>query len=136
MYSMEDRLVGSVALRCDCLCSTFVVDKIKYSDEDGVYYNLSYQDAVSNWGCYTLKERLRAAWHMLTRKPYVHAEMFLEGDAKFAKFVGELVEMVGTRQISVADGRCHMCWDCPDGCPIENPFDSKNTPGRFDNEAR
>ena len=73
---------------------------------------------------------------MLVRKPFCHADIFTENEEEFAEFVGELVDMVGMRQITKADHKCHHCFDCPDGCPLDNPNDSKNTPGRFDNEVR
>ena len=135
MSEVKDNLITSASLRCDCLCSTVVVDKLSFVGEPA-YYNISFQDSATNWGYFTLKQRLKAAWYMLTRKPFSYADVYINDERDFAKFVGSLVDMVGSRQISVTDGKCHMCWDCPDGCPVDNPFDSKNTPGRFDNEVK
>lgn len=30
------------------------------------------------------------------------------------------------REYAVRTGKCPMCQDCPDGCPLENPRDPKN----------
>ena len=128
----NDDLVASATLRCDCLCATVVVDKLKFSN-DPACYNISFQDSSVNWGCFTLKQRLKAAWYMIARKPFCHADIFTENEEEFAEFVGKLVDKVGMRRISVTDGKCHMCCDCPDGCPIDNPFDSKNSIGRDGN---
>lgn len=123
--SVKEHLIGSASLRCDCLCSTVVVDKVKFGEEKP-WYNISFQDSCANWGCNTLRFRIKAAWKMLTKKPVSYADIYIEDESVFARFVGELVEMVGMRQIAKADKKCHMCFDCPDGCPIENPNDPKN----------
>lgn len=130
---IKDSVLATASLRCDCLCSTVVVDKIQFGSEPG-YYNISFQDSAINWKCFSIKERIKAAWHMLTKKPYSYADVCIENEVEFAEFVGKLVDMVGMRQITKADNQCHLCFDCPDGCPLYTPEDSKNTPGRFDNE--
>ena len=91
----NEDLVMSVALRCDCLCSTVVVDKLKFGN-DPAYYNISFQDSAVNWGYFTLKQRVKAAWYMLTRKPFYYADVFIEDSDEFAKFVGKLNEMIDT----------------------------------------
>lgn len=30
------------------------------------------------------------------------------------------------REYAIRTNKCPMCQDCPDGCPLENPRDSKN----------
>lgn len=30
------------------------------------------------------------------------------------------------REYAIRTGKCPMCQDCPDGCPLENPRDPKN----------
>lgn len=135
MSEVKDNLVSSVSLRCDCLCSTVVVDKLSFPDEPS-YYNISFQDSAMNWGCFTFKQRLRAAWRIFTRRAVSYADVYVNDERDFAEFVGKLVDMVGMRQITKADLKCHLCFDCPDGCPLYNTDDSKNTPGRFDNEIK
>ena len=89
----NDHLIGSVALRCDCLCSTLVIDKLKFDFDGTTYYNLSFQDSAENWGCNTVKERVKAAWYMLTRRPYVHADLFIEDNGEFKEFVDNLTKL-------------------------------------------
>lgn len=40
--------------------------------------------------------------------------------------IGKLVQPESSRQRALRTGVCPMCEDCPDGCPIETPKDSRN----------
>lgn len=93
MSVIKDSLIASASLRCDCLCTTVVVDKMKFGEEIG-YYNISFQDSAMNWGYFSLKQRIKAAWYMLTRKPYSYADVFIEREEDFAEFVGKLNAMI------------------------------------------
>jgi len=42
------------------------------------------------------------------------------------EFVSGMALLPDARQQALQTGICPMCEDCPDGCPIETPGDSKN----------
>jgi hypothetical protein len=54
-------------------------------------------------------------------------EWFFKGLSK-EKTVAAWNRRVDARQLALKTRVCPMCEDCPDGCPVETPKDSRNKP--------
>ena len=88
-----DSNIGTVRLRCECLCSTVEVDKFKWDDGD-INYNIAFCDSCTNWGMNTLWQRFKAAGYMLTRKKVSHADIWIEDEERMREFVEQLRELL------------------------------------------
>ena len=81
------------------------------------------------------------AWWFITRghgenackcRLFMESEKF-NNDSEMADFVADDLiaawnRRADARQLALKTRVCPMCEDCPDGCPIETPKDSRNKP--------
>lgn len=44
------------------------------------------------------------------------------------RYINGRAQFESARQRALQTGLCPMCEDCPDGCPVETPNDSRNSP--------
>jgi len=86
----------SVFLRCDCGCSTFVVDRTEWSDGD-IDYNITVQDSRYDHNYNTLIGRLKSSLKILFGKPVCYSDVYIcNNTRKFEDFVKQLNKLCET----------------------------------------
>jgi hypothetical protein len=90
---LDKAKVNAVILPCDCLCSTFVVEKFKW-DDGSIDYSISFCDSCTDWGLNTIWNRVKAAWNVLTVKRNVYADIYIQDENRIKEFVQHLNELV------------------------------------------
>ena len=84
-----DHKENMVWLKCDCNCSTFVVEKSAW-DDGTIDYNICVQDSRYDHNHNTLWGRIKSAWKILFGKPVYYNDIYVGDPIKFKEFVNEL----------------------------------------------
>lgn len=93
--------INTVILKCECLHSTFVVERIDNAKinkenewEESPSYSISFCDSCTDWGLNTFWKRLKAAWYVLAQRRNNHTDIYIEDESRMKNFVKELNELV------------------------------------------
>ena len=81
-----------IVLPCDCKCCMLVIEKTVWEDND-VSYNISIQDSRYDHNYNTVWGRIKRAVKIPFGKPIYYNDLYLEGEEKFHKLVGDMKEL-------------------------------------------
>jgi len=82
-----------VILPCDCNCCMFVIERIKWEDEE-VAYNISVQDSKYTHNYNTIWGRIKRACKILFGKAIYYNDVYINDEEVFKKFLSELNELI------------------------------------------